>query len=66
MNLSLPDFSKLRTGYLILLFYSFIMSLGATIGYMVDNKNGFTRGYIVGMVISLALWFQVGKDIAKL
>ena len=61
----MPDFSKLTTAYIITFFYSCVMSIAATLGYMVDKENGFTTGYLVGIVISLLLWFLVGKKYAK-
>jgi len=65
MNFQLDDLKKLQQGYLILLFYSVIMALTATIGWYINNKDGFTTGYIVGIVISLLLWFLVGRKMAK-
>ena len=37
----------------------------ATLGYYMDKKNGFTNGYVVGIAISLGLWFTVGKKYSK-
>ena len=60
------DFDKLRTGYMVLVFYTIIMIAAATIGYNMDKKDGFTNGYIAGIVISLVLWFNYGKQISNL
>jgi len=60
------DFDKLRIGYMVLVFYTVIMIATATIGYSMDKKDGFTNGYIAGLVISLVLWFNYGKQISKL
>jgi len=59
------NFEKLETAYMILTFYAVLMSVSASIGYNMDKKNGFTNGYIVGIVISLVLWFTMGKKYAK-
>jgi len=60
------DFDKLRIGYMVLVFYTVIMIATATIGYSMDKKDGFTNGYIAGLVISLVLWFNYGKQISNL
>ena len=65
MNFQLSDLKKLQQGYLILTMYGFLMIITATIGWYMDNKNGFTTGYIVGTVISFVLWFTMGKKMAK-
>ena len=59
------NFDKLGTAYMVLAFYSVLMAVAANIGYNMDKKNGFTNGYIVGIVISLVLWFTMGKKYAK-
>ena len=59
------NFDKLGTAYIVLAFYALLMSVTASIGYNMDKVNGFTNGYIVGMVISLVLWFTMGKKYAK-
>ena len=59
------NFDKLGNAYIVLAFYAVLMSVAAFIGYKMDKKNGFTNGYIVGMVISLVLWFTMGKKYAK-
>ena len=66
MTIRLPDFAKLKTAYTITLFYSVLMSVTATIGYMMDKRDGFTNGYVVGVLISLMLWFLVGKKMSGL
>ena len=64
--MGLPDFAKLQSAYMILVFYSVLMSSTATIGYALDAQNGFTYGYLVGIAISLGLWYQVGKKMSGL
>ena len=59
-------FNELKMAYGVLIFYALLMMATATIGYKMDKQNGFTNGYIVGMVISLVLWFTVGKKYSKL
>ena len=59
-------YTKLKKGYSILLFYCLILFLLATIGYSLDKKNGFTNGMIIGMIISLYLWFNYGIKISQL
>ena len=65
MNFNLSEISKLKTAYLVLFFYAIIMNLSATIGWFIDKENGFTYGYVVGIVISVALWFLYGKQVSK-
>jgi len=60
------EFKKLQMAYAVLIFYLILTMITSTVGYKMDNKNGFTKGYISGTVISLALWFQVGKKYSKL
>ena len=59
-------FNELKMAYGVLIFYALLMMATATIGYKMDKQNGFTNGYIVGMVISLVLWFIVGKKYSNL
>jgi hypothetical protein len=62
MKFQLSDLRKFDTAYLILLFYFLIMVVSATVGFYIDNKKGFTNGYVIGIVISLSLWFLVGEQ----
>lgn len=59
-------FNELKTAYGVLIFYTLLMMITATVGYKMDTKDGFTKGYIVGMVISVVLWFSVGKKYSNL
>jgi hypothetical protein len=61
MKFQISDLRKFDTAYLILLIYFLIMVVSATVGFYMDNKKGFTNGYVVGIVISLCLWFLVGE-----
>jgi len=58
-------FNELQTAYGVLVFYALLMMATATVGYNMDKTNGFTNGYIVGILISLGLWFTVGKKYSK-
>ena len=57
---------ELKVAYGVLIFYALIMMGTATLGYYMDKKNGFTNGYVVGIAISLGLWFTVGKKYSKI
>jgi hypothetical protein len=53
------------TAYGILIFYEILAIIGASIGSHFDKKNGFSNGYVAGTVLSLVLWFTVGRKMAK-
>ena len=59
-------FNELKMAYGVLIFYALLMMATATVGYKMDKKNGFTNGYIVGMILSVGLWFTVGKKYSNL
>ena len=52
--------------YGILVFYGILSIITAAIGHYLDKKNGFSNGYVAGTIISLALWFTVGRTAAKI
>ena len=52
------------TAYGILIFYGLLAIIGAAIGSHFDKKNGFSNGYVVGTILSLVLWFTVGRKMA--
>ena len=52
--------------YGILAFYGILALITATVGHYFDKKNGFSNGYVTGVIISLILWFSVGKKAAKM
>jgi hypothetical protein len=54
-----------QMAYGILVFYGLLSILTAFVGGKMDNKNGFSYGYVVGNIISIILWFTVGKQYAK-
>jgi len=51
--------------YKILVFYGLLAIITATIGNYFDKKNGFSYGYVVGAVLSLVLWFSMGRKMAE-
>ena len=58
---TLSTYKKLTPAYMILLFYCVLLFITSTLGYVFDKKNGFTNGMLVGMIVSLYLWFNYGK-----
>jgi hypothetical protein len=64
MNIKM-NLSNLGNAYSILIFYGILAIITATIGHHFDKKNGFSNGYVVGSVISLGLWFTVGRKKAR-
>ena len=48
----------------ILIFYGLLAIIGAAIGNHFDKTNGFSNGYVAGTVLSLVLWFTVGRKMA--
>jgi len=52
--------------WMVMFFYAllscFIMPF---LGYYIRGVQGLGQGYIVGTVVSVILWFTVGKKIAK-
>lgn len=49
----------------IILFYAFLIMITGYIGYIINKKNGYEYGLIVGLTLSITLWRQFGKNIAK-
>ena len=52
--------------YAILIFYGLLAICCAALGNYLDKKNGFSNGYVFGVLLSLVLWFTVGKKAAKM
>ena len=50
--------------YGILVFYGLLAIVAAALGNHFDKKNGFSNGYVIGTVLSLVLWFSVGRKMA--
>jgi hypothetical protein len=62
--LKMKTYVDLQSHYVILWFYMFVVFITSTIGHVLDKKDGFTYGMIVGFVVSMILWFQYGKKMA--
>jgi hypothetical protein len=54
-----------NTAYGILVFYGILAIIAAALGNYFDKKNGFSNGYVIGTILSLILWFTVGRNAAK-
>lgn len=65
MKFEFSHLMHLKTAYIILFFYAVLMNISATIGWIYGGPDGFTNGYIVGILISIILWFTYGEKIAK-
>jgi len=59
--LQLKTYKGLKQHYIILWIYTFIIFVMATIGHVIDKKDGFTYGMIIGFTISIFLWYQYGR-----
>ena len=64
MNLS--TYKDLVPAYKILVFYLFVMMVASTVGYTLDKEDGFTYGLVFGVVVSLVMWYKVGRKMAYL
>jgi hypothetical protein len=51
----------LKKAYSILVFYSILAIITATIGHFFDKKNGLIYGWIGGMSLSIFLWFAYAQ-----
>lgn len=56
----------LTRAYGILVFYGILAIVTAAIGHWYDKKNGFSNGYIVGVALSVILWFVYGRKASGL
>ena len=57
---------NITRAYGILVFYGILAIITAAIGHYIDTRNGFSNGYIVGVVMSVILWFSYGKKASGL
>ena len=55
---------QLTEAYCILVFYGLLSIVGATIGNHYDEKRGFTKGYVLGTILSVLLWYTIGHKAA--
>ena len=60
----MSTYTTLSKAYMILIFYCLVLFVTSTIGYTLNKNNGFTYGMIIGMIISLYLWFNYGKSMS--
>ena len=63
---TLEFYKNLFPAYTILVVYFLVMMVTSTIGHALDQENGFTNGLFFGMLLSLFLWFSVGKKMSYL
>ena len=59
--LNLQTYKSLQKHYFILWIYLFIVFITSTIGHVIDKKDGFTHGLVIGFILSIILWYQFGK-----
>jgi len=53
--------------WFVMLFYAILSCfIAPSIGYYFKGANGLGQGYIIGTILSLVLWFLVGKKYAKI
>jgi len=51
--------------YAVLIFYGVLAILTATAGNYLMPNGGFSAGYVFGALLSVVLWFSVGRKAAK-
>lgn len=59
--MKVQTYSQLKSHYMILWFYTVLIFVTATIGHVMNKKEGFTYGMIIGFIVSLFLWYQYGR-----
>ena len=64
--MTLEFYKNLFPAYTALVFYFLVMMVTSTIGHALEQENGFTNGLFFGMLLSLFLWFSVGKKMSYL
>lgn len=57
-------YQKLFPTFKILAFYLLVLLVTVSVGYAVMGREGLDYGLVAGVVISGALWFQYGRDMA--
>jgi hypothetical protein len=51
--------------WFVMIFYALLSGVVAPyIGYRLKGKTGLGEGYVIGTVLSLILWFTVGKNMS--
>jgi hypothetical protein len=58
------NISKFSTAFMIIFFYALLICIFGIIG---DNIKiiGFNNGLIIGLILSIILWFTIGKKMSK-
>ena len=56
--------TKFSKSYMIIFFYALLMCITGVIGNQF-KIIGFNNGLLIGLVISIVLWFTVGKKMTK-
>lgn len=52
--------------WMIMFFYALLSCfIMPTLGYYFMGASGLSNGYVVGTILSLILWFTVGKKMSK-
>jgi len=62
----LDTYKKLLPTYQIMLFYCIVMIICSTIGYVLLKRHGVSNGFMIGVIISVVMWFQYGSKMTKL
>ena len=60
--MNVETYTNLQQHYMILLFYFLVIFVTSTVGHVMDKKDGFMYGLIIGFVVSLVLWYQYGRN----
>lgn len=51
--------------YLILVFYGILAIITAAIGNYIKPVGGFSMGYVFGAILSIVLWYSVGRNMVN-
>mgnify|MGYP001196139089 CR=1 FL=1 len=57
-------YQKLFPTFKILVFYLLVLFVTVSVGYAVMGREGLDYGLVAGVVVSGALWFHYGRDMA--
>ena len=62
-NLSSPSDINFSQLVIIMLFYVLVANIiGPLVGYAIAGKQGIVIGFVVGVVVVLALWLVFGRN----
>jgi hypothetical protein len=56
---------KTMMAYLILVFYGILAIITAAIGNYIKPVGGFSMGYVFGAILSIVLWYSVGRNMVN-